>query len=384
MKSPLSPKHYLSEEIFALEQKNIFRKLWIFAGIKPALAAHNAFMTREIGGVPVLLQNCSGKIRAFENLCPHRLMPVQTEEFGQTPMRCVYHGWTFNPDGTVRTIPTERHLYNYDAETRQSMCMKQFAVHELGNMIFVCLDDNPLPFDDQFTPEFQEKVAEASMFFGPHAIHSSRFLDFNWKLMYENVVDYNHIPFVHPRSLFPAFPGGLREVECKLTPVPYGPESVELRDLSFTRNIELNVIPYHWMKQALKHYGKTNRYYNFYIYPNVNFTCVTGFTFPIHQYHPVSAQTTQIRVTVPSVAVNDDYVQKHAASLRPLVLYEYRVMDEDFDALESIQKSLRLDAPPVEHGHYEAPLVSMAHVYKSLLNGESANEKPSRQRKSFW
>ena len=59
-------------------------------------------------------------------------------------------------------------------------------------------------------------------------------------------------------------------------------------------------------------------------------------------------------------------------------------MDEDFDALESIQKSLRLDAPPVEHGHYEAPLVSMAHVYKSLLNGESANEKPSRQRKSFW
>ena len=47
-------------------------------------------------------------------------MPVQTEEFGQTPMRCVYHGWTFNPDGTVRTIPTEKTLYNYDAETRQA------------------------------------------------------------------------------------------------------------------------------------------------------------------------------------------------------------------------------------------------------------------------
>ena len=372
MKSPLSPKHYLSEEIFALEQKNIFQKLWIFVGIKPALAAHNAFMTREIGGVPVLLQNCSGKIRAFENLCPHRLMPVQTEEFGQAPMRCVYHGWTFNPDGTVRTIPTEKTLYNYDTETRQSMCMKQFAVHELGNMIFVCLDDNPLSFDDQFTAEFQEKVAEASMFFGPHAIHSSRHLDFNWKLMFENVVDSNHVPFVHPKSLLPAIPD-FRELEYKLAHVHHGPEPAELRELSFARDFKLNVPPYHWMKHAVNHYGKTNRYYNFFIYPNVNFACIQGFTFLIHQYQPVSAQETQIRVTFPSVAVNDDYLQKHAANLRPLVLYEYRVMDEDFDALLPLQRSLHMDAPPVEHGHYEAPLVSMAHVYKSLLNSGAEN-----------
>ena len=377
MKSPLSPNHYLSEEIFALEQKNIFRKLWIFAGIKPALAAHNAFMTREIGGVPVLLQNCSGKIRAFENLCPHRLMPVQTEEFGQAPMRCVYHGWTFNPDGTVRTIPTEKTLYNYDAETRQSMCMKQFAVHELGNMIFVCLDDNPLSFDDQFTAEFQEKVAEASMFFGPHAIHSSRLLDFNWKLMYENVVDYNHVPFIHPKSLLPAVPVYTRMFNKEklsqppLAESPYGPEPVELRQLSFARDCEIGTPPYHWMKHALNHYGKTDHYYNFFIYPNVNFTCIMGVTFPIQQYHPVSAQKTQIRVTFPTVEVDNEYAKRHAANLRPLVLNEYFVMDEDFDAMEPIQKSLHPDAPPVEHGHYEAMLVSMAHVYKSLLNASN-------------
>ena len=379
MKSPLSPNHYLSEEIFALEQKNIFQKLWIFAGVKPALAAHNAFMTREIGGVPVLLQNCSGKIRAFENLCPHRLMPVQTEEFGQAPMRCTYHGWTFNPDGTVRIIPMEKSLYNYDAETRQSMCMKQFAVHELGNMIFVCLDDNPLPFDDQFTLEFQEKVAEASMFFGPHAAHGNRDLDFNWKLMYENVVDYNHVPFVHPQSLLPAFPGirhmfnNERQEHPQLAQVPYGPEPVELRQLSFSRGVgaELVTPPYHWAKYTVNRYGKADWYYNFFIYPNVNFICIKGFVFTIHQYQPISAQKTQIRVTFPTVAVNDEYAKRHAANLRALVLSEYRIMDEDFDALLPLQKSLHLDAPIAEQGHYESPLVSMAHVYKSLLNASN-------------
>ena len=374
MKSPLSPKHYLSEEIFALEQKNIFRKLWIFAGIKPALAAHNAFMTREIGGVPVLLQNCSGKIRAFENLCPHRLMPVQTEEFGQAPMRCVYHGWTFNPDGTVRTIPTEKTLYNYDAETRQSMCMKQFAVHELGNMIFVCLDDNPLPFDDQFTPEFQEKVAEASMFFGPMAIHSNRRLDFNWKLMFENVIDYNHIPFIHPKSLLPAIPtfrhmfNNEKQEQPALAQISHGPEPVELHQLSFTRECFIDQQPYYWTKHAVKHYGRIDHYYNYYIYPNVNFTCVMGVAFPIQQYHPISAQKTQIRLTCPSVTVDNEYARRHAANLRSVLLGEYRVMDEDFDALLAFQKAVHRDAPIMEQGHYESDLIAMAHVYKSLLN----------------
>ena len=378
MKSPLSANYYLSENIFRLEQKNFFQKLWIFAGIKPALAANNAFMTREIGGVPVLLQNCSGKIRAFENLCPHRLMPVQTEEFGQAPMRCVYHGWTFNPDGTVRAIPTEKHLYNFDVETRQSMCMKQFAVHELGNMIFVCLDDNPLSFDDQFSAEFQEKVYEASMFFGPMAIHGNRDVNYNWKLMYENVVDYNHVPFIHAKSLLSAVPtyrnmfAQEKKENPELARISYGPEPAELRKLSIARDCYIDLsIP--WVRHAVKRYGgNKNHYYNFFIYPNVNFTSILGLTFPIHQFHPVSAQKTQIRITTPSVAVDDEYAKKHAGNLRYAIIGEYYpVMEEDFVALEALQKSLHPDAPRMEQGHYESALISMAHVYKSMLKSSN-------------
>ena len=116
MLSRLSPAHYLDAEVFARERTRIFRKLWLFASFRTALAEPNAFATRELGGLPVLLQNCEGEIRAFENLCPHRQMPLQKEAYGQARMVCPYHGWVFDADGKVKTIPHESRLYHYPAE----------------------------------------------------------------------------------------------------------------------------------------------------------------------------------------------------------------------------------------------------------------------------
>ena len=76
MKSILSPNHYLDPGIFAREQRRVFRQLWMFAGVRQLLAEPDAFLTRTIGGVPVVVQNCGGELRAFENQCAHRQMPI--------------------------------------------------------------------------------------------------------------------------------------------------------------------------------------------------------------------------------------------------------------------------------------------------------------------
>lgn len=61
MQSQLNAEHYISESVFEQEQKRVFRHLWIYACMQSAVAVDRAFVTRHIGGRPVLIQNEGGK-----------------------------------------------------------------------------------------------------------------------------------------------------------------------------------------------------------------------------------------------------------------------------------------------------------------------------------
>ena len=72
MRSLLAPSVYNSPEVFAHEQERIFRRLWIFAGPRTLLTEPDSFITRTIGGVPIVIQNFAGELKAFVNRCAHR------------------------------------------------------------------------------------------------------------------------------------------------------------------------------------------------------------------------------------------------------------------------------------------------------------------------
>ncbi len=52
MRSRMHSKYYLSQEIFEREQRKIFRRVWLFAGLKTLLRENNCFITRKIAGIP--------------------------------------------------------------------------------------------------------------------------------------------------------------------------------------------------------------------------------------------------------------------------------------------------------------------------------------------
>ena len=87
--------------------------------------------------------------------------------------------------------------------------MKKFAVIELGNLIFINLSPNPIPFETQFTKEFQTELEKISNHFGSLSIHSNIQAGYNWKLNYENVLDFNHVPYIHPKTFQPLLKDGI-------------------------------------------------------------------------------------------------------------------------------------------------------------------------------
>jgi phenylpropionate dioxygenase-like ring-hydroxylating dioxygenase large terminal subunit len=363
MQSELTAGHYTDASILAREHKMLFRRLWLFAGLRSALAGPDAFITRTLGGLPVLLQNCDGEIRAFANQCPHRLMPLQKEEFGQARMRCPYHGWTFDHEGAVKAIPHECSLYQYSDEEKQQLRMRRYAVAEVGNLIFVNLDTDPLPIEKQFSAEVLETARAMSLCMAEQAAHINIDARYNWKLQYENVLDYNHVPYVHPKTFSPLMGKPQATTVQKYESVPD-----VLMAQSYYRRGPLEIPHYPWHDQV-KRYGDGNDFHNLYLFPNVNFTSVGGLEFLVQQYDPIAPDHTQVRFSI-SLAQGPKRFPNMPAILRGYVRAEVNVLREDMAYMESMQTNLHADSPRARHGAYEQHLISFARVYSRMMEGE--------------
>ena len=362
MHSQLSAEHYISESVFDREQERVFRHLWIYACMRSAVAVDRAFVTRQIGGLPVLIQNEGGEVRAFENACPHRLMPIQTEAFGQRRMTCPYHGWSFDSDGKVKAIPMEQSLFAYNTTERSSLRLKRFATAGIGNLIFVNLSEKPLPIEQQFPPGLIAQLEQISGHFGPLSVNANIPTRYNWKLNFENVLDFHHVPFVHPTSFQPL----LRSTPLsQAEPVPVIlPNLNSLADQSFSTSSPMSIQPWPWHKMV-DSYGAPDTFHNFYLFPNVNFISIGGLVFLIQQFSPLSAGRTQVsfdlclarerqRIAAPAI------LQGHLKG-------EIDVLMEDVKLLEALQAGLHSGGPRAQHGRYEARLMAFARNYLQLM-----------------
>ena len=75
------------------------------------------YRTRWVAGRPVIFcLDHNGQIRALINSCRHRGAVVCREREGNARnFYCMYHGWTYNTDGSLRGVPDEA---SYAVRTR--------------------------------------------------------------------------------------------------------------------------------------------------------------------------------------------------------------------------------------------------------------------------
>ncbi len=367
MYSLLSPACYLSEEIFAREQERIFRGLWIFAGLKQLLRENDAFLTRTIGGIPVLIQNFEGRLLAFENQCRHRQMPLQFEEYGRRRLSCRYHGWVYGADGLPSSIPSREDLYGFTERQCSSLGLRRYALAEIGNLLFVNLSDRPDPIERQFRADFLKQLAEITFHFDDDAIHTRIDARYNWKLNFENVLDFNHVRYLHPRTFLPfmgtaqepAVTGGVRPLEEDGVP------QARLEELSYASETPFSIKTRPWHRRV-RRYGAADAYLNFFIYPNVNFISVGGLVFLIQQFDPVSPSRTEVGFTL-MTAQRTQRIPAMPAILWGHIQGEKTVLDEDIRVLERLQAGLHAGSRRSYHGAYERHLVKVARVYSGLI-----------------
>lgn len=367
MQSIIDARYYRDRSVFDREQDRIFRTLWIFAGLRTLLTEPNSYVTRNIGGTPITIQNFDGEIRAFVNRCVHRQSPLHVDDHGVGRLACPYHGWVYDRRGQVAHIPQEESMYGFNAQSRSVPGLRPVHVQCIGSLIFINLADKPFPIDSQFSQDFLARIAFVSKHLDSDVLFSRFEAGMNWKLAFENVVDSHHVWFVHSRSFAPV----LREAQANAnataapTTAEYNSDAELLPSLSFERKGPFNVTPWPW-HQKVTRFSAENLYYNWFIYPNVNFISIGGVIFLIQQFMPKSPARTDYHLWV---ATAHQAVRNPAT---PAILWsqakaEKSVIDEDLVVLEALQKGLDSGERAFQ-GAYETRLRAMAKIYMDLVS----------------
>ncbi len=351
MKSRMKPKYYTSEDHFKIEQELIFRKIWMFAGFKSSVSSNNQFFTKTIGGIPIVVQNFDGTIRAFVNSCSHRGAKLQREEFGCRPLICQYHGWKYDSEGYVSSMPFEKKYYKYPKEERERIAAKKIHLKVVGEFIFVNFDENPILINKQFHPALLLSLIEMSKHIDTEMIYSKKLGCYNWKLPFENLNDSLHPFFVHPQTISQQvdFEGsGFYANEI------INLDGVQLLDLSYSESVgEFKQEKRHHFYDYVERFGSSDRYYNWLIYPNLHIASTDGgYTFTFEYYHPISAAKTELQSFWCTAKKKKNYSASSA------VLWEFMrtsryVLDEDSDIMELTQAGFNINSPDILLGAYE-------------------------------
>lgn len=366
----LDAEHYCSNDSFRREQRELFGKRWIFAGFSGFLKEKNQFVAREIAGRAIVLQRTGLGIEAFLNECPHRLSKIQVESCGKRPLICPYHGWSFAERGALAGLPNEW-LYNFSEDEKSRLCLRKLGVQVVGQLVFVNFSRHPEPIEKQFSSDFLESLAEFSSCLDDQIAYACFPVAYNWKLNIENVKDFNHVPFVHPRTFYPEMIKSPPPVE---RPSPIMPGLLasgfvpEIADLSYRTKASIQPRRM-WFEPLIERFGSEDVYYNYFIYPNVNFCSVRGDHFLLQQYDPSGPGETKYHLWM-MTARRKDKRTDFTALLRSLISGERYVIEEDAVYLNALQANLETTATPMVHGDYEVPLVNQHLWYRAHVLGE--------------
>lgn len=187
---------FTDDAILAKEREKIFDRYWLYAGHESELAELGSFVTRTVGGRPIILTRADdGQVRAFFNACTHRGNLVCREKKGKTKLfRCFYHSWNFDLKGTLVGLPGPE-AYAGDWSRDEMGLVPVPRMESYRGLVFVCYNQDIEPLTDYLASateyidlmldytDAESEIAEGEQNYSMRA---------NWKLLVENSFDSYH------------------------------------------------------------------------------------------------------------------------------------------------------------------------------------------------
>lgn len=205
----MPPSVYTSAEFLERELETIFAKEWVCVGRAEGLANPGDYLTYDLAGQPVVvIRDKSGQLRAFSNVCLHRMSTIVEGTGNKRLLVCPYHAWTYDLEGRLRGAPFMTRTTGF---CKENYALPQIRCEEWLGWIYITLDKDR-PSVASALGELQRMIAPYQMENYVECFRETHVWDTNWKVLAENFMESYHLPVCHAATV-----GGhsrLEEMDC--------------------------------------------------------------------------------------------------------------------------------------------------------------------------
>ena len=200
---------YTCPERFARERQMLFRALPALVAHSSELAGKDAFLTRDLAGLPLLLtRDGHGAVHAFLNVCRHRGARLTGEDSGcRRRFTCPYHAWTYDNLGALRGIP--HGAAGFPGIDREALGLKRLGCREAHGWIWVVADSDAAPDIDDFLHGLAADFVWLDAGNLKIVHEDIRDQAANWKILYEGGLESYHFRVAHRDTIGPFFQDNL-------------------------------------------------------------------------------------------------------------------------------------------------------------------------------
>lgn len=359
MKTLLNSADYFDAAIFQMEQERIFRRSWVFVGYESQLASTDDWITANLGGVDVFIQNCGGNLRGFVNSCSHRFSRIRQGECGNGAIQCPYHGWRFGHDGCPTAIPSKPRFDDLTPQRIRELALQSVAVEKLGPLVFARLGSEG------------ESLAAALGFLGPRISAMAEAtgekigsveidIAANWKLVVENTLEGYHLAWVHEQTF-----GRLNMAYPKF-------ELQENHAMSYARVSDEALRSFARVNSLFKNRPvTTDGYIHSVVFPNFGAASLYGMTFAFQRFVPSGPERTKLRIDVFGTRLNSEISARDRALLNQLFTsaleFSRKVCAEDQAIVELQQLGVRARHQTGILSDEEIRIVAFQREYRRLM-----------------
>jgi 5,5'-dehydrodivanillate O-demethylase oxygenase subunit len=187
---------------------DLLRRYWMPIAALSEFDSVSVKPVRLMGEDLTLYKDLGGAFGLVDRHCPHRCADMSYGFVEQTGLRCNYHGWLFDRDGSCLEQPYED-VAQPEARFREKIHIKAYPVEERAGLLWAYLGPQPAPLVPNWEP-FTWKNGFVQIVFAD--------VPCNWLQCQENSVDPLHFEWMHMNW----------SVRLKEQGAPYSPRHLKL------------------------------------------------------------------------------------------------------------------------------------------------------------
>ena len=194
----LPTSRWTSQEFFDEEVEKMWTKTWQMVCRETQLANPGDYRVYEIAHFSVLLVRAeSGELKGYYNSCLHRARVLKQGAGNTKELRCPYHGFTWNLDGSFREAPC---MWDFDHIEQATFNLPEVRIDTWGGWVFINMDADSEDLHSYLgiLPSHFERWAPEKRYV---AMHVEKVINCNWKAGVEAFIESYHAVATHPQIL---------------------------------------------------------------------------------------------------------------------------------------------------------------------------------------